>query len=420
MTYKLILNGAEQHLEFLNKDRKHLNGDIESFDMMFNYFRLNRVLITILVTKKTWVKKTSNFKKNLILLKEKGLIQDFYIIDLINPVHEKIPKNIFQSIKIKFSSLKKQKEYSKEFSKIVNSVNPKFVISFQDSFPNYYKSNVPLIVWGLHNSDHIIKYNLNKKKSYLLSKELLNLKVFFNNFLFKKSVRKVSLNLCPSLYFGSMNEKIFKNKPKVFYFSHPAKDLKKMKPSFQFSSKKIITLIGTTHSTWGKANIDFLLDEILKYHYEELSDFEFHIVGQNKYSKIQNQNSIYKYYNVKLCGFVDDLFYKIVRSDVILHAIKFTPTSGYKLPNICSAHPCLLLHKEAFKGFPELFRNKACLSATSGKDFVRKLKILTTNRSLALKIRKNARKVYDEHYSLNNFSKIMKKCEKQYANFIRD
>ena len=59
----------------------------------------------------------------------------------------------------------------------------------------------------------------------------------------------------------------------------------------------------------------------------------------------------------------------------------------------------------------ELFRNKACLSATSGKDFVRKLKILTTNRSLALKIRENARKVYDEHYSLNNFSRIMKKCE---------
>ena len=121
-----------------------------------------------------------------------------------------------------------------------------------------------------------------------------------------------------------------------------------------------------------------------------------------------------------MCGFVDDLFNKIVRSDVILHAIKFTPTSGYKLPNICSAYPCLLLHKEAFKGFPELFRNKACLSATSGKDFVRKLKILTTNRSLALKIRKNARKVYDEHYSLNNFSKIMKKCEKQYAHFIVD
>ena len=111
MTYKLILNGSEQHLEFLNKDRKHLNGDIESFDMIFNYFRLNRVLITILVTKKTWVKKNSNFRKNLILLKDKGLIQDFYIIDLINPMHEKISKNIFQSIKTKLSSSKKKRVF---------------------------------------------------------------------------------------------------------------------------------------------------------------------------------------------------------------------------------------------------------------------------------------------------------------------
>ncbi len=411
MTYKLVLNADVAHLEFLNKDKKYSNGDIEIFDMMFNYFSLNRVLITILVTQKTWVKETSNFRKNLILLKDRGLIQDYYIIDLINPIHEKISKNIFQSIKIKFSSLKKKKEYSKEFSKIVNSVNPNFLISFQDIFPIYYNSNVPLVVWGLHHSDYSIRYNFNKKKSRFFSKELLNLKLFFNNFLFNKSVRKVSLNLCPSLYYGPMNEKNFKNKPKVFYFSHPANDLKRKQPSFQFNSKKIITLIGTTHTTWGKANIDFLLDEILKYHYEELSDFEFHIVGQNKYSKIGNQNSINKHYNVKLCGFVDDLFSKIIRSDVILHAIKIPPTSGYKLPNICSAYPCLLLHKEAFKGLPELFRNKACLSATSGKDFVRKLKILTTNRSLALKIRENARKVYDEHYSLNNFSRIMKKCE---------
>ena len=95
MTYKLILNGAEQHLEFLNKDKKHLNGDIESFDMMFNYFSLNKVLITILVTKKTWVKKTSNFRKNLILLRDKGLIQDFYIIDLINPLKKKFQKIFF-------------------------------------------------------------------------------------------------------------------------------------------------------------------------------------------------------------------------------------------------------------------------------------------------------------------------------------
>ena len=209
-----------------------------------------------------------------------------------------------------------------------------------------------------------------------------------------------------------MNEEIFKNNPKVIYFSHPANDLKENRSSRKFGSKKIVTLIGTTHSTYGKSNIDFLLDEILKYHHKELSDFEFHIVGENKYNRIQQKNTFDKFRNIKFCGFVDDLYMKIIQSDVILYAIKFAPTSGYKLPNICSAYPCLLLHKEAFKGFPELFRRKACLSASSGKDFVRKLKILTTNRSLALKIRENARKVYDEFYNFNNLSKIMKKCEK--------
>ena len=114
----------------------------------------------------------------------------------------------------------------------------------------------------------------------------------------------------------------------------------------------------------------------------------------------------------KFCGYLDDLYAKILNSDVILHAIKYPPTSGYKLPNICSAYPCLLLHKETFKGFPELFRNKACLSASTGKEFVRKLKILAKNKSLSLKLRKNARKVYERNYGLNNLPKILEKCEK--------
>ena len=100
-------------------------------------------------------------------------------------------------------------------------------------------------------------------------------------------------------------------------------------------------MIGTTHSTYGKSNIDFLLDEILKYHHKELSDFEFHIVGENKYNRIQQKNTFDKFRNIKFCGFVDDLYMKIIQSDVILHAIKFAPTSGYKLPNICNIEKLL-------------------------------------------------------------------------------
>ena len=163
MTYKLILNAEIGHLEFLNKDKKFLNGDIEVFNIIYNYFRSKSLLITILVTNKTWVKRKSNFRKNLISLKDQGFIQDFYVIDLKDSKHEKISKNIYQSIKIKLSSFKERKDYSKEFSKIVNFVNPKFLISFQDIFPIYYKSNIPMVVWGLHNSDYVIKHNYNKK-----------------------------------------------------------------------------------------------------------------------------------------------------------------------------------------------------------------------------------------------------------------
>ena len=64
MTYKLILNAEIGHLEFLNKDKKFLNGDIEVFNIaVYNYFRSKSLLITILVTNKTWVKRKSNFRK---------------------------------------------------------------------------------------------------------------------------------------------------------------------------------------------------------------------------------------------------------------------------------------------------------------------------------------------------------------------
>ena len=65
-----------------------------------------------------------------------------------------------------------------------------------------------------------------------------------------------------------------------------------------------------------KSNIDFLLDEILKYHHKELSDFEFHIVCENKYNRIQQKNTFDKFRNIKFCGFVDDLYMKIIQSDV--------------------------------------------------------------------------------------------------------
>ena len=67
MTYKLILNAEIGHLEFLNKDKKFLNGDIEVFNIIYNYFRSKSLLITILVTNKTWVKeKVTSEKSNII------------------------------------------------------------------------------------------------------------------------------------------------------------------------------------------------------------------------------------------------------------------------------------------------------------------------------------------------------------------
>ncbi len=410
MVHKLILNAEIGHLESLNKN--YLNGDVEIFKIIFDYFKSNNILITLLVTKKVWIKRDSKIEQSLNLLKNKGTIENFYIVDLVNSIHEKIPKNIYHSIRIKLSAMKESQKYSEEFSKIVNLINPDFVFSFQDIFPVYYNSNIPLVVWGLHNSEYVIRFNYSKKENFFLKNQLLYLKLFLNNIFYKNRARMVTLNLCPSIYCGKMNEKIFKNQPKVIYFNHPARDLKNKQPSFKSGKKKIVSLIGTTQTTFAQSNLDFLAYEILLQYSKELTEFEFHIVGENKNNLHKSKKILSKFTNVKFCGYLDDLYMKILNSDVILHAIKYPPTSGYKLPNICSAYPCLLLHKETFKGFPELFRNKACLSASTGKEFVRKLKILAKNKSLSLKLRKNARKVYERYYSLNNLPKILEKCEK--------
>ena len=416
MVHKLILNAEIGHLESLNK--KYLNGDAEIFKIIFDYFKSNKILITLLITKKIWIKRDRKIEKSLNLLKDKGTIENFYIVDLVNSIHEKIPKNIYHSIRIKLSAMKESQKYSEEFSKIVNLINPDFVFSFQDIFPVYYNSNIPLVVWGLHNSEYVIRFNYSKKENFFLKNQLLYLKLFLNNIFYKNRVKMVTLNLCPSIYCGKMNEKIFKNKPKVIYFNHPARDLKNKQPSFKSGKKIIISLIGTTQTTFAQSNLDFLAYEILLQYSKELAEFEFHIVGENKNNLHKSKKILSKFTNVKFCGYLDDLYMKILNSDIVLHAVKYPPTSGYKLPNICSGYPCLLLHKETFKGFPELFRNKACLSASTGREFVRKLKILAKNKSLSIKLRKNARKVYERYYSLNNLPKILEKCEKMvYRNY---
>ena len=251
---------------------------------------------------------------------------------------------------------------------------------------------------------------MKKKKRNFLHKQIFKLKLKINNYFYRKKVRGISLNLCPSQYFGKMNSILFKNRPKVIYFNHPARDLKKNKPVYKKKKQKIVSLIGTTQTTFAQANIDFLIDELLTKYNDELDEFEFHIVGDCSNPSKKLLTATKKFRNIKICGYVDDLFDKIISSDVILHAVRFPPTSGYKLPNICSCHPCLLLHKAAFQGFPEIFKNKACLSALSGKEFVGKLKILTKNKSLSNKIRQNARKVYEKYYSLDNLPKILENC----------
>jgi len=416
MALKLILNAEIGHLESLNK--KFFNGDVEIFKIIFDYFKSRNISITLLITNKVWIKRDLKIEQSLNLLKNQGKIENFFIVDLINSIHKKISQNIYDSIKMKLLAMKESQKYSEEFSNVVNLVNPDFVFSFQDIFPVYYNSNVPLVVWGLHNSEYVMRYINDKKENFLFKNQLFYLKLLLNNFFYRNRVRMVNINLCPSIYCGKINRKIFKDKPTVIYFNHPTRDLKNKEPSFKSGKKKIVALIGTTQTTFAQSNLEFLAYEILSQYSEELTEFEFHIVGENKSNLHKLKKILSKFKNVKFCGYLDDLYMKILNSDIVLHAVKYPPTSGYKLPNICSGYPCLLLHKEAFKGFPELFRNKACLSASTGREFVRKLKILAKNKSLSTKLRKNARKVYERYYSLNNLPKILEKCEKMvYRNY---
>ncbi|MAI77066.1 MAG: hypothetical protein CBC25_07935 [Pelagibacteraceae bacterium TMED65] len=416
MALKLILNAEIGHLGFL--DKKFFNGDVEIFKIIFDYFKSRNISITLLITNKVWIKRDLKIEQSLNLLKNQGKIENFFIVDLINSIHKNISQNIYDSIKMKLLAMKESQKYSEEFSNVVNLVNPDFVFSFQDIFPVYYNSNVPLVVWGLHNSEYVMRYTNDKKENFLFKNQLFYLKLLLNNFFYRNRVKMVNLNLCPSIYCGKINRKIFKNKPTVIYFNHPTRDLKNKEPSFKSGKKKIVALIGTTQTTFAQSNLEFLAYEILSQYSEELTEFEFHIVGENKNNLHKLKKILSKFKNVKFCGYLDDLYMKILNSDIVLHAVKYPPTSGYKLPNICSGYPCLLLHKETFKGFPELFRNKACLSASTGREFVRKLKILAKNKSLSIKLRKNARKVYEKYYSLNNLPKILEKCEKMvYRNY---
>ena len=395
---------------------KKINGDQNIFWLILNYFLKENYKVFLVLTEKNHKRFVGDeikyqkklFKLGVVSIKKFTLVQPLH-----TPDYQK--NSYFRNIKIKLDTIKYQKIYSKKISDYVTEIEPKFILSFSEIFPLHYFASFPLVVWGLYTGFNVKEYSYKKGEWFPLGVNSdLSWKIwkYYKEKIFAKSVKNINLALVTSRYEGEINRKIFNKNIGIIDFYQPAFDLmegKKIKiPKIKKKIPKII-LIGTVSTTYAKANIDYLIDEIYPYLKKvgKLNNFLFEIIGDNKNLPRNLKELMKRQRNIILKGFVKDLGKEILNASAVMHAIKYAPTSGYKLGNICSAYPILILHKNTFSGFPNLFKNKACLCATTPEQFIRKIEIANNNTKIASRLRLNARLVYEKYFSETKIKNIM-------------
>ncbi len=226
-------------------------------------------------------------------------------------------------------------------------------------------------------------------------------------------MRKARTVIMHSYVWGKNQEPYFRNTHHFWAVPHPGPDA-----ASQISRKDLhisggtepfdIILIGRKRTSFGRANIEYLIEEIApEIQRRGLEDrFRFSLVGPQAVAKAQAER-LKQYPFIVDEGYAENIAERVSRADVLLHAVKYLPAAGSRFGILCSMSPCLVAHEAIRETVPELVEGDACLTANDGTSFVDSLLTACVNRDRNRTLRQNARTIFEKHYTYELFFEFL-------------
>lgn len=307
------------------------------------------------------------------------------------------------------------KKVTGQVAECIQSESPDLCFAFSEAIP-YTPAikGIPLACWAIHSGEPYRQIALDFGLWRVLrSKKLAQLVYPMWRYLnHRKTIKIMSIAesiIMHSYFWGKQQAPYFANKQNFWAVPHPGADVSDEIPRtdpFLGGNKDVydIILIGRKQTSFGRANIEYLIHEIApEIQKRNLGHkFQFSLVGPQEVAP-QQVEEMNRYSFIKDEGYVENIAERINRADVMLHAIKYLPCAGSRFGLLSSAYPCFVAHEAIQETVPELVNNEACLIAHNGETFVDALLEACENRETNKSLRVNARNVYEKYYTYERF-----------------
>ncbi len=195
--------------------------------------------------------------------------------------------------------------------------------------------------------------------------------------------------------------------------------LTKKRDWLKYNKLRMIHL-GSLDSIVPFSSLSFILEEVFPLIRPKiLNQSDFYIVGSNTDGnlsrKIKKLSSNYK--NVKLTGFIENLDYLFINSDVQLVGLQFSTGLRTRIVESFFRGLPVLTTVQGSDGLCGIKDNENLMIANNASDFAKKITSLIENKSNKRKLEtlsKGGSELYSKHFSRKIQSKTLKKLLKKY------
>lgn len=160
--------------------------------------------------------------------------------------------------------------------------------------------------------------------------------------------------------------------------------------------------VGHLGGTAAMTGLYLFLEDTLPILEQQLGEdgFEVHFIGRQDMGpsivRLLNRP------NVRLRGFIEDLTYEFLSSDIFVVPIPHRVGMRTRLVTGLSYGCCVVAHENCRLGNPELVHEKNVLLANDGKGLAACILRALRDDNLRKRLRRNARRTYEQHFSLES------------------